>query len=109
MSGIRFGLDRLLSDPALRQPLVGKRVALLARQHRREKPHDLGVSIECGKRLQVLLPPLAQYDLHAANESDTPDLPPTKTAPDASPPPSPTRPSRPHLVRDAPSMRENLA
>ena len=30
MSSIRFGLDRLLADPALRQPLAGKRVALLA-------------------------------------------------------------------------------
>ena len=27
---IRFGLDRLLADPALRRPLAGKRVALLA-------------------------------------------------------------------------------
>ncbi len=27
---IRFGLDRLLADPALRRPLVGQRVALLA-------------------------------------------------------------------------------
>ena len=30
MSSIRFGLDRLLADPALRQPLAGKRIALLA-------------------------------------------------------------------------------
>jgi len=27
---LRFGLDRLLSDPALRRPLIGRRVALLA-------------------------------------------------------------------------------
>ncbi|MBL8451898.1 MAG: DUF1343 domain-containing protein, partial [Zoogloea sp.] len=27
---IQFGLDRLLADPALRRPLAGKRVALLA-------------------------------------------------------------------------------
>src|SRR5690606_10987660 len=27
---VRFGLDRLLADPALRRPLAGKRVALLA-------------------------------------------------------------------------------
>ena len=30
MPSIRFGLDRLLADPALRRPLAGKRVALLA-------------------------------------------------------------------------------
>ena len=30
MSSVRFGLDRLLTDPALRQPLADKRVALLA-------------------------------------------------------------------------------
>ena len=28
--GVQFGLDRLLADPALRKPLAGKRVALLA-------------------------------------------------------------------------------
>ena len=27
---IQFGLDRLISDPALRRPLAGKRLALLA-------------------------------------------------------------------------------
>ena len=27
---IRFGLDRLLDEPALRRPLVGQRLALLA-------------------------------------------------------------------------------
>src|SRR6185437_4780982 len=27
---MKFGLDRLLADPALRKPLAGKRVALLA-------------------------------------------------------------------------------
>ncbi|MBK7356991.1 DUF1343 domain-containing protein [Propionivibrio sp.] len=30
MSALLFGLDRLLADPALRKPLVGKRLALLA-------------------------------------------------------------------------------
>ena len=30
MSSVRFGLDRLLTDPTLRQPLAGRRVALLA-------------------------------------------------------------------------------
>ncbi len=30
MSALRFGLDRLLADPALRRPLAGRRVALLA-------------------------------------------------------------------------------
>eukprot|EP01035_Chromulina_nebulosa_P059311 gene59311-81194_t len=29
-AGMKFGIDRLLADPALRAPLVGKRVALLA-------------------------------------------------------------------------------
>ena len=27
---IQFGIDRLLTDPALRRPLAGRRVALLA-------------------------------------------------------------------------------
>jgi len=27
---MKFGIDRLLADPELRKPLVGKRVALLA-------------------------------------------------------------------------------
>ena len=27
---VLFGIDRLIADPALRQPLVGKRVALVA-------------------------------------------------------------------------------
>ena len=30
MPAIQFGLDRFLADPALRKPLAGKRVALLA-------------------------------------------------------------------------------
>ena len=30
MTSVRFGIDRLIADPALRQPLVGRRVALVA-------------------------------------------------------------------------------
>jgi hypothetical protein len=41
---IRFGLDRLLADPALRRPLAGKRVALLA--HPASVTRDLDPSID---------------------------------------------------------------
>ena len=41
---IRFGLDRLLADPALRRPLAGKRVALLA--HPASVTRDLTHSID---------------------------------------------------------------
>ncbi|MBA2689569.1 MAG: DUF1343 domain-containing protein, partial [Burkholderiales bacterium] len=30
MPEVKFGLDRLLEDPAMRRPLAGKRLALLA-------------------------------------------------------------------------------
>ena len=30
MTSVRFGIDRLITDPALRQPLIGRRVALVA-------------------------------------------------------------------------------
>ncbi len=41
---IRFGLDRLLEDPALRRPLAGKRVALLA--HPASLTRDLTHSLD---------------------------------------------------------------
>lgn len=41
---IRFGLDRLLADPALRRPLAGKRVALLA--HPASVTRDLTHSLD---------------------------------------------------------------
>nr|WP_156480736.1 DUF1343 domain-containing protein [Thauera humireducens] len=44
MSSIRFGLDRLLADPALRRPLAGKRVALLA--HPASVTRDLTHSLD---------------------------------------------------------------
>nr|WP_088179242.1 MULTISPECIES: DUF1343 domain-containing protein [Thauera] len=44
MSSIRFGLDRLLTDPALRRPLAGKRVALLA--HPASVTRDLTHSLD---------------------------------------------------------------
>ena len=36
MPALQFGLDRLLTDPALRRPLRGRRLALLA--HPAERP-----------------------------------------------------------------------
>lgn len=44
MSSIRFGLDRLLTDPALRRPLAGKHVALLA--HPASVTRDLTHSLD---------------------------------------------------------------
>ena len=44
MTLIRFGLDRLLTDPALRRPLTGKRVALLA--HPASVTRDLTHSLD---------------------------------------------------------------
>ena len=44
MPAIRFGLDRLLADPALRRPLAGKRVALLA--HPASVTRDLRHSLD---------------------------------------------------------------
>ncbi|HOY03357.1 MAG TPA: DUF1343 domain-containing protein, partial [Zoogloea sp.] len=41
---IQFGLDRLLADPALRRPLAGKRVALLA--HPASLTRDLDHAID---------------------------------------------------------------
>jgi uncharacterized protein YbbC (DUF1343 family) len=41
---IRFGLDRLIADPALRRPLVGRRVALLA--HPASVTRDLTHSLD---------------------------------------------------------------
>ncbi|MFC5302021.1 exo-beta-N-acetylmuramidase NamZ domain-containing protein [Azospira restricta] len=41
---IRFGLDRLLADPALRRPLAGKRIALLA--HPASVTRDLTHSLD---------------------------------------------------------------
>jgi uncharacterized protein YbbC (DUF1343 family) len=43
-SCVRFGLDRLLQDPALRRPLAGKRVALLA--HPASVTRDLNHSLD---------------------------------------------------------------
>jgi uncharacterized protein YbbC (DUF1343 family) len=43
-SCVRFGLDRLLQDPALRRPLAGKRVALLA--HPASVTRDLTHSLD---------------------------------------------------------------
>lgn len=43
---VRFGLDRLLADPALRAPLAGRRVALLA--------HPASVTADLGHALDAL-------------------------------------------------------
>jgi uncharacterized protein YbbC (DUF1343 family) len=47
---MRFGLDRLLADPALRGPLKGRRVALLAHPASltREMTHSLDALAACG-------------------------------------------------------------
>jgi uncharacterized protein YbbC (DUF1343 family) len=44
MSIVKFGLDRLLEEPALRRPLEGKRVAVLA--HPASVSHDLTHSLD---------------------------------------------------------------
>ena len=41
---MKFGIDRLLADPALRQPLEGKRVALVA--HPASVTEDLTHSLD---------------------------------------------------------------
>ena len=43
---IQFGIDRLLAEPALRAPLVGKRVALLA--------HPASVTVDLTHSLDAL-------------------------------------------------------
>jgi uncharacterized protein YbbC (DUF1343 family) len=45
---MKFGIDRLLSEPDLRKPLEGKRVALLA--HPASVTEDLTHSLDCGGR-----------------------------------------------------------
>ena len=49
---IRFGLDRLLADPALRRPLAGKRIALLA--HPASVTRDLTHSLDALAKLPDL-------------------------------------------------------
>src|SRR5262245_43617539 len=56
-SSMNFGIDRLLADPALRAPLAGRRVALLA--HPASVTRDLVHSLDA-------LAPLADIDLVAA-------------------------------------------
>lgn len=46
MTTVQFGLDRLLADPALRKPLIGKRIALLA--------HPASVSADLTHALDAL-------------------------------------------------------
>ena len=46
MPAVKFGLDRLLADPALRKPLAGQRVALLA--------HPASVSADLTHALDAL-------------------------------------------------------
>src|SRR4029453_978395 len=47
---MKFGIDRLLADPALRAPLEGKRVALLAHPASvtRDLTHSLDALAACG-------------------------------------------------------------
>ncbi|MDB5904715.1 MAG: cell wall regulatory locus protein, partial [Betaproteobacteria bacterium] len=47
---MNFGIDRLLNEPALREPLAGKRVALLAHPASvtRDLVHSLDVLKACG-------------------------------------------------------------
>src|ERR1700741_2198528 len=57
---MKFGIDRLLSDPALRAPLEGKRVALVAHPASvtQDLPHSLDALMACeGVRITAALGP----------------------------------------------------
>ncbi|HEY3813093.1 MAG TPA: DUF1343 domain-containing protein [Caulobacteraceae bacterium] len=56
---MKFGIDRLLSDPALRKPLEGKRVALLAHPASvaRDLRHSLDVLAECQLKMTAAFGP----------------------------------------------------
>src|SRR5881392_2162401 len=54
---MRFGIDRLLADPALRKPLAGRRVALLA--HPASVTADLTHSLDALAALPDLNPTAA--------------------------------------------------
>jgi uncharacterized protein YbbC (DUF1343 family) len=56
---LNFGIDRLLGDPALRKPLAGRRVALLAHPASltRDLTHSLDALVAAGVRLSAALGP----------------------------------------------------
>jgi uncharacterized protein YbbC (DUF1343 family) len=56
---MKFGIDRLLADPALRAPLLGKRVALLAHPASvtEDLTHSLDALVACGLNVTALFGP----------------------------------------------------
>jgi uncharacterized protein YbbC (DUF1343 family) len=56
---LKFGIDRLLADPALRAPLEGKRVALLAHPASvtEDLTHSLDALVACGLNVTALFGP----------------------------------------------------
>ncbi|MBY0582136.1 MAG: DUF1343 domain-containing protein [Sphingomonas sp.] len=56
---MKFGIDRLLADPALRKPLEGKRVALLAHPASvtQDLTHSLDALVACGLNVSAMFGP----------------------------------------------------
>ncbi|MBX9730546.1 MAG: DUF1343 domain-containing protein [Sphingomonas sp.] len=56
---MKFGIDRLLADPALRKPLEGKRVALLAHPASvtEDLTHSLDALVACGLKVSAMFGP----------------------------------------------------
>ncbi len=56
---MKFGIDRLLADPALRKPLEGKRVALLAHPASvtEDLTHSLDALVACGLNVSAMFGP----------------------------------------------------
>ncbi|OYY67096.1 exo-beta-N-acetylmuramidase NamZ domain-containing protein [Sphingomonas sp. 28-62-11] len=56
---MKFGIDRLLADPALRKPLEGERVALLAHPASvtENLTHSLDALVECGLNVSAMFGP----------------------------------------------------
>ena len=65
----RFGIDRLLADPALRAPLGGRRVALLA--HPASVTRDLTHALDALAALPDAPPPSAAGLPHLLSGLDT--------------------------------------
>src|SRR3982751_6080242 len=56
---MNFGIDRLLADPALRKPLEGKRIALLAHPASvtEDLTHSLDALVACGLDISAVFGP----------------------------------------------------
>jgi uncharacterized protein YbbC (DUF1343 family) len=56
---MKFGIDRLLADPALREPLQGKRIALLAHPASvtEDLTHSLDALVACGLKVSAAFGP----------------------------------------------------